>query len=213
MPDEQVASLEDVFFHQRLCPVCVPRLDCHGDLAMEVRGDVALLGRVPDIRPVDQRQLDDLAARARRPARSPRLPRSCCESACSPSRAARRHRRPAPRSARSSRTAPPPAPAASSSPRDSPRTPRAVREACRGRRGPPRRAQRTVAPLFGAVSTSPSAWRTARASRMGVRLRPSSRASSSSFKRSPGSSLPSMMASRITSVATTPAFRTSGAPS
>jgi hypothetical protein len=44
VPDKQVASFEDMFFHQRLRPVCVPRLDCHGDLAMEVSGDVALLG-------------------------------------------------------------------------------------------------------------------------------------------------------------------------
>ena len=43
MPDKQVASLEDMFFHQRLGAVGVARLDRHGDLAVEVPRDAALL--------------------------------------------------------------------------------------------------------------------------------------------------------------------------
>ena len=55
-------------------------------------------------------------------------------------------------------------------------------------------------------SISPSAWSMSSASRTGVRLIPSSRASSSSLRRDPGSSRPSRIASRISSVAATLAF-------
>ena len=66
---------------------------------------------------------------------------------------------------------------------------------------------------FGVASTWPSTWSISSASRTGVRLIPSCRASSSSFSRCPGSSRPSRIASLISSVAATLAFRTSPSPS
>ena len=53
-----IARLEDVLPHDELRPFGVPVAQCVRDLPVVVRGDPLLVGRVPDVRLVDQRQLD-----------------------------------------------------------------------------------------------------------------------------------------------------------
>ena len=92
--------------------------------------------------------------------------------------------------------------------RPGPRAARAARTCPRDRRA------RRRAPLrrgSGAVSTRPSACSRCRASRIGVRLMPSSCASSSSLRRWPGTTRPSTMAWRMSSAAAALAVRESGA--
>ena len=57
--DEEVARLEHVLLHDQLGALGVAGCERARELAVVVRRDQLLLRRVPDVRPVDERQLDD----------------------------------------------------------------------------------------------------------------------------------------------------------
>ena len=209
---EHVARLEDVLAHDQLRPLGVPVAQRVGDLPVVVGGDPLLVGRVPDVRLVDQGQLDHpLHHPAQTLAVGRSVDRAVKEEVFLDE-------------------------LADVVVRDRVEAVAALAEqpdlVVRDLRGCEARCvaleQRAelvqVAKIVGIVGADdcapirfatirPSACSISSASRTGVRLIPSSRASSSSFRRDPGSRRPSRMASWISSVAAALAFWTSCPPS
>src|SRR4051794_31892534 len=65
--DERVPGLIDVLLHDQRCPLAVVAPEGGHELLVVVRGLAALVGRVPDVGLVDERQVDDRAGHLGQP--------------------------------------------------------------------------------------------------------------------------------------------------